>query len=163
MERLLCKALEVANKYYDDKTLSHALRVMVYAAGGMSNDNFKGLSVPDKVQMEMIIAICHDLIEDTDYTFEDFKRDFDIEDADKTFNGDNIFEILFTAMELITKEKNESYKDYILSIKNVSKKNISGSIAYWVKMADIKDHLNLTETLNDKRKEKYLMALSILL
>lgn len=34
MERLLCKALEVANKYYDDKTLSHALRVMVYAAGG---------------------------------------------------------------------------------------------------------------------------------
>lgn len=105
----------------------------------MSNDNSKGLSVPDKVQMEMIIAICHDLIEDTDYTFEDFKRDFDIEDADKTFNGDNIFEILFTAMELITKEKNESYKDYILSIKNASKKNISGSIAYWVKIADIKD------------------------
>lgn len=36
-------------------------------------------------------------------------------------------------------------------------------IAYWVKIADMKDHLIQTATLTDKLKEKYLRGLAILL
>ena len=34
---------------------------------------------------------------------------------------------------------------------------------YWVKIADMKDHLAQTDTLTDKLKEKYIEALPYLL
>ena len=34
---------------------------------------------------------------------------------------------------------------------------------YWVKIADMRDHLEQTDTLTDKLKEKYLAALPYLL
>ena len=50
----------------------------------------------------------------------------------------------------------ETYEEYIAKIPK-------GSIAYWVKLADMKDHLTLTDTLTEKLKEKYLRGLAILL
>lgn len=52
-------------------------------------------------------------------------------------------------MRLIYKKIKEEYKNY--------------PEAYWVKLADMKDHLAQTDTLTDKLKDKYLTALPYLL
>ena len=53
--------------------------------------------------------------------------------------------------------------DYIEYIKRIKKWADTRQEAYWVKLADMKDHLAQTETLTDKLKEKYLAALPYLL
>ena len=53
--------------------------------------------------------------------------------------------------------------DYIKYIKKIRDYSDTKPEAYWVKMADMKDHLSQTDTLTDKLKEKYLTALPYLL
>ncbi|GEA37476.1 hypothetical protein Ccl03g_31890 [Enterocloster clostridioformis] len=66
------------------------------------------------------------------------------------------------ALKSLTKPINISYECYCNRLRDT--KNTSWKIcAYWVKLADIKDHLNLTDTLTDKLKEKYLSGLRYLL
>jgi hypothetical protein len=52
------------------------------------------------------------------------------------------------------------YLEYLKKIRDFS--NIRPEV-YWVKMADMKDHLFQIETLMDSFKEKYLKALPYLL
>jgi hypothetical protein len=86
----------------------------------------------------------HDLIEDTEYT------------------GSELPENFYKALKLLTKPKEQDYIEYIKNIKDTS--NTDWRIcAYWVKLADMKDHLAQTDTLTDKLKEKYLNALPYLL
>ena len=62
---------------------------------------------------------------------------------------------------MLTRDKEKvSYEAYLSNLK--SNYN-SYPEAYWVKMADMKDHLSETETLTDELKEKYLKALPCLL
>ncbi len=85
------------------------------------------------------LAIMHDLLEDTEYM------------------SDAITDPYFKeCLELITKPDDMGYIDYIKNIKDCYETHPE---MYYVKLADMKDHLLQTETLTDKLKEKYLAAL----
>lgn len=100
--------------------------------------------IPDsKMDICISLAIMHDLIEDTVY---------------REFNTVPI--ALEHGMKNITKRKDEDYIDYI---KNIVSNKSTCPEAYWVKLADMKDHLAQPETLTGKLKEKYLAALPYLL
>lgn len=133
---LIGYALRMAKRYYDLNTYEHALRVAAYVA-----DN--KMIPDDKMDNCISLAIMHDLIEDTEYD-----------------QWNDIPLALKHGMSNITKRKDEDYIDYIKNI--VSNKDTCPE-AYWVKLADMKDHLTQTETLTDKLKEKYLAALPYLL
>ena len=133
---LIGYALRMAKMYYEPDTYDHALRVAAYVA-----DNE---IIPDnKMDICISLAIMHDLIEDTRY--EEFE---------------SIPEELENGLSIITKDHDTNYNDYI---KYIVKNKNEYPEAYWVKMADMKDHLAQTETLTDKLKEKYLTALPYLL
>ena len=69
-------------------------------------------------------------------------------------------EYLKESIGLITRKKNVSYIEYI---KNIKENMVLYPEVYWVKIADMKDHLAQTDTLTDKLKEKYIEALPYLL
>lgn len=129
-------ALDVAGKYYSKETLEHAKRVARYIE--------ENAMIPT-VQKErcLSLAIMHDLIEDTSYS--------PVEIEDEYFKA---------CLFLLTKDKNMDYLTYIKKIKSCC-----GTYpeAYWVKIADMKDHLAQRETLTERLKEKYLKALPELL
>ncbi|MDF2950454.1 MAG: hypothetical protein K0S18_37 [Anaerocolumna sp.] len=133
----IANALKIAKEYYNEKTYQHALRVMQYVADNeMIQSEYKDECVA--------LAIMHDLLEDTD------------------FNSAYFPEYFNKALKLLTKPKEQDYIDYIKNIKDTGYTNWR-MCAYWVKLADMKDHLAQTETLTDKLKEKYLKALPYLL
>lgn len=130
-------ALKIAKEFYSEKGYAHAMRVMQYVA---DND-----LIPHEYKDECIaLAIMHDLMEDTSYT------------------GSGLPENFYKSLTLLTKLKDMDYIEYI---KDIKKTNYThwGMCAYWVKLADMKDHLSQTETLTEKLKEKYLRALPYLL
>lgn len=130
-------ALRMAKKYYNSETYEHAIRVASYVA-----DN---KSIPDEdMDVCVSLAIMHDLLEDTDYSMNDsgLPKDF------------------IECLLLLTKSKDEEYVDYIKKIKY---KYIDFPEAYWVKIADMKDHLLQKDTLTDELKDKYLEAIPYLL
>ena len=139
---MITDAIKVARKYYNDNTYYHAMRVMA----NVVNDN----SIPkEKMERCIVLAIMHDLQEDTEF---DYLKDSSEELYDSYTEG---------CLKVLTRDKeNVSYEDYLSNIK--SNYN-SYPEAYWVKMADMKDHLSETETLTDELKEKYLKALPYLL
>lgn len=131
-------ALNLANEYLSPKKLAHSLRVVQYAMEDY--DFFHPVGVDN--EDIFIVALLHDIVEDTKCTFKDLE--------DK-----GLPKYLISWIKEITKEEDEEYLDYI--------KKIGSSVAILVKRADIKDHLLLTETLTDKLKDKYLPAISYLL
>lgn len=140
MNKML-QAIGIARKYYNKKTFYHALDVANYVSENYMIDK------PTK-EDAIIVAILHDLLEDTDLKEEDLLKIFD--------------ENIVNAVKILTKDKEQSYVDYCIEIKN-SISLFSGQLAYWVKLADMKDHLSKTETLTDKLKAKYLEGLAYLL
>lgn len=130
-------ALRMAKDHYDVDTYNHAIRVMQYVA--------ENEMIPYEYKEECVaLAIMHDLIEDTEYT------------------GSGLPENLQKALNLLTKPKDMDYIEYIKDIRNTGYTNWR-MCAYWVKIADMKDHLAQTETLSERLKEKYLNALVYLL
>ena len=94
-----------------------------------------------------IVALLHDLVEDTDYTIEDL--------VDMGFDKS-----ITDAIALMTHADNVAYMDYVRAIKD-------NPIAKTVKLADLKHNSDLTrlETVDEKalsRREKYLKAIAIL-
>ena len=95
---------------------------------------------------ECIIALLHDVVEDTNVTFKQLEEVFSKE----------IIDIL----KLLTSEENIEYDEYIKRIKN-------NSIACKVKIADLthnldKTRLDFVTEVDVKRNEKYKKALQIL-
>ena len=95
---------------------------------------------------ECIIALLHDVVEDTNVTFKQLEEVFSKE----------IIDIL----KLLTREENIEYDEYIKRIKN-------NSIACKVKIADVthnldKTRLDFVTEVDVKRNEKYKKALQIL-
>ena len=132
-------AIHAARAYYDKETFDHAKRV-----AGYTSDNE---AIPIDIRNECwCVAMMHDLLEDTDY--EPYELYPDYEDA-------------YKALRLLT-NKGEKYEDYCERIHN-SARTRYGQIAWFVKLADIKDHLALKDTLTDRLKEKYLNGLRYLL
>ncbi len=133
---LIGYALRQAKEYYDNDTYDHAIRVAINVA-----DN---PLIPDKLMdLSISLAIMHDLLEDTSYEeYNTIPREIE------------------RSLKLITKTKNEKYKEYIKEIAFYKEENPE---VYWVKIADIKDHLEQTKTLTEELKNKYLEALPYLL
>lgn len=144
MNKKIVSALQLAMEKYDKKTYEHAMRVAGYVAE--QDELFLG-----DIEDAIIIAILHDLIEDTDVAIEDIKVIF----GNSTIITRGVF--------LLTKPKDMSYINYCQRLKKESAESLAGICAYRVKLADMKDHLNLKETLTDKLKEKYLAGLAELL
>lgn len=71
---------------------------------------------------------------------------------DTNYNPKGLPENFTNALKILTKTKEVSYDDYCKSIKSVCHTNYR-KCAYWVKLADMKDHLSLTNTLTDRLKE----------
>jgi len=99
-----------------------------------------------ETEVECVVALLHDVVEDTNVTFKQLEKEFPSE----------IIEIL----KLLTHDKNVEYMDYVVEIKK-------NPIAKKVKIADIKH--NSDETRLDKvtikdiaRRSKYKVALEFL-
>lgn len=134
--------LNLVRMHLPSKEYEHSLRVMQYV---MCNP-----LIPEEIHDDCICAaIAHDLLEDSKVE----ARQLPISCSPN----------VATAIKLLTKTENISYEAYIKEIKRNSMSPTGGQIAYWVKMADMKDHLAQSSTLTDKLKEKYLGALPFLL
>ncbi len=96
-----------------------------------------------------VAALLHDVVEDTDYTFNDLlKMGFDCDIVD--------------ALRLLTHDDKTSYFDYVTALKN-------NQIARAVKLADLRHNSDLSrfdeDMINEKtlaRNEKYKAAMDIL-
>lgn len=93
------------------------------------------------------IAMCHDLLEDTDATIAEISS---VTGLKRRFVED--------VLGLLTKERDEDYQTYIKRLRGAS-----NPYAYIIKLADMKDHLLRTETLTDSLKAKYWAAMPELL
>ncbi len=100
-----------------------------------------------KDEITTVVALLHDVLEDTSYTAEDLKVMGFPEEA-------------VAAIQMMTHDKSIPYMDYVARIKE-------NPIARKVKLADLKHNSDLTRldapTEKDlKRVEKYRMAISLL-
>ncbi len=135
--------------------LEEAIQIAVEAH---ENQTDKGGSVyilhPLRLMMQMpteqlqIVAVLHDVVEDSDYTFNDLEE--------KGFSNE-----IIEALESLTKRENELYEDFILRVKK-------NKLAVQVKIADLKDNSDLKRIKNPtekdlERKEKYKRAIENLL
>lgn len=130
---LITKAIELCASHYEPKTFSHCLRVANYVVDNVC------LESNEEKEIAFVIAMCHDLLEDTDVS---------VKDIIKATGYAEIF--VRDVLGALAKEKNETYIEYIKRLK--TNKSI---YPYIIKLADMKDHLSQTETLTDKLKEKY--------
>ncbi len=134
--------------------LEEAIKIAVEAH---KNQKDKGGNVyilhPLRLMMQMqteklkIVAVLHDVVEDSDYTFKKLEE--------KGFS-----EEIIEALEALTKRESESYKDFILRVKK-------NKLASQVKIADLKDNSDLKRIKNPtkkdlERREKYKKAIKLL-
>ncbi len=132
----------LAKEKYDKETFEHAKRVADYAMNHPLEYHF------DEHDKEVLyqVALLHDIIEDTDFrfTFENV-----------TMNG---IDYETVRAVIILTNSGEKYTEYCERVRGSGNK-----FAYIAKLADMKDHLSLTDTLTDRLKEKYLRGLAVLL
>lgn len=127
------KLFNLAVQYYPKKKLAHALRVAEYATA-------KASALKMDITKTYIIALAHDLLEDTDCSREVLMSILGIDS--------------YNSVDLLTKDRQETYEDYIHRILD------SGDgYAFIVKQADMKDHMTLTDTLTEKLRDKYIPIL----
>lgn len=96
---------------------------------------------------EQIVAVLHDLIEDSDWTLEDLRRE-------------GLAEDLLAAVDAMTRREGESYADFV-------DRAARNPIARTVKIADLRDNLDMTRLADPKqpdlqRSQKYVEALRAL-
>lgn len=127
----LAKAKIFAKQRLSEDKYEHSLRVLEYTRdtakiymGGVSNE-------------ALIVAILHDIVEDTDTTLEEIEKEFG--------------KYIRKCIEILTHQKEEmtypNYIDFIMSSPFPE--------AMAVKHADMRDHLRQKETLTPKLKDKY--------
>ena len=118
---LMYKSLEIVTRLFNDKSdkggfpyVIHLLKVY----SGVSDYN------------EKVCALLHDVVEDTDVTFDDLKK-VGYDDA------------IIDTLEVLTKKKGEDYRDYIERIIN------SGNMhAMNIKIADLRHNMDLSRIKN---------------
>lgn len=131
---MLNKAIVIAAKAHDGQIdkggnpyILHPLRVMINCES----------------ESEKICAVLHDVIEDTNITFEDLKS--------RGFSDE-----IVTALDCLTKREGESYDNFISRV-------LSNELACRVKLADLIDNMDLTRIQNpseedEARIQKYKLA-----
>ena len=139
---------------YDQRTFEHAKRVMIYASQNV--DVYRFLSEYTTIQISCT-SLMHEIIEDTKTTYYEIKEM--LCECDDLYDWE--INNLISSLKILTHDKNtQTYEEYII---NISNKRSFDVVAYVVKIADMKDHLSLQETLTTKLKNKYLKALAELL
>ncbi|TJZ89300.1 HD domain-containing protein [Paracoccus gahaiensis] len=96
---------------------------------------------------ERIVAVLHDVVEDSHWTLEDLR-------------SEGLEEELLAAVDAMTRRESETYADFV----NRAARN---SIARAVKIADLRDNLDMTRIADptpsdEQRSQKYLQALRTL-
>ncbi len=96
-----------------------------------------------ETEAEKIVAVLNDVVEDTDWTFKELKREG---------FGDQILK----ALDCLTKREGEEYEDFI-------QRSASNSLARRVKIADLEDNMDIRRLKrvaekDKERLEKYLSA-----
>lgn len=127
------KLFNLAVQYYPKKKLAHALRVAEYATA-------KASALKMDTTKTYMVALAHDLLEDTECPKEDLMSILGIES--------------YNSVVLLTKDVQENYEDYIHKILDAG-----DGYAFVVKQADMKDHMTLTDTLTEKLRDKYIPVL----
>jgi len=94
-------------------------------------------------EAEKIVAFLHDVVEDTEWTFADLKRE--------GFGHD-----VLQALDCVTRRKGEAYGNFV-------KRSASNPVARRVKLADLEDNMDVRRMRNvtpkdAKRLTKYLSA-----
>lgn len=138
---MIAEAKELAKRFLDETTYLHSERVASYTE--------ENKMIPHELRERCIaLAWLHDLWEDSSCGIEEILP----LDPQK---------LLVTHMSYITHQAQEqNYTEYIKTIKNIQ--NLYPEV-WWVKLADMKDHLSQQETLTPRLKDKYTKALSVLL
>lgn len=139
MGRLLEKAIIIATKAHsgqvdkaEESYVLHPLRVMLKL----------------KTEDEKIVGVLHDVIEDTDVTYDDLRKE-------------GFSEIIIEALKRVTKIDGEDYMDFVKRAKE-------NPISSKVKLADLEDNMDINRIANPtekdfKRIEKYKRAKAFLL
>lgn len=83
---------------------------------------------------EKIVALLHDIVEDTEITFEYLEHE-------------GFSEEVVTAVKAITRELEETYNDYLLRV-------VKNELAYKVKLADMLDNSDVTRFKSGATKEQ---------
>lgn len=135
---MLGKALEIAkNAHKGQVDKAGEPYIMHPITVACSMDTFDGV----------IVALLHDVVEDSGYTFEDLER-YGFSDE------------IISALKLLTHEKGVPYMEYIKQVKG-------NDLARKVKMADLSHNMDLSRLpkiteKDEKRLEKYKAALEFL-
>ena len=135
--------------------LEKAIQIAVTAHSGAKDKGGKPYILhPINVMMrvekedEKIVAILHDVVEDTDWTFDALREE-------------GFSEIIIEALKSVTKHnENEDYEEFV-------KRSLDNDIGRIVKIADLKENLDISRIgdLNEKdilRINKYKKALKVL-
>jgi (p)ppGpp synthase/HD superfamily hydrolase len=128
---------ELAKRLHDDTTYTHVWRVAGRVLRGFGGSAEQGFA-----HATMIVAMLHDIVEDTPLTVAVIERLFGKEVAD--------------AVDAITRRAGEDYlREYIPRVN-------ANRMARVVKRADIEDHLAMTKTLRPDQKPRYEAARAML-
>jgi (p)ppGpp synthase/HD superfamily hydrolase len=131
-------------------TLEDAIALAVEAHRGQKDKNgapyiLHPLRVMFRVETEIerIVAILHDVVEDTGRTFDDLR-------------AMGFSEEVIAALDCVTKREGEPYDDFV-------ERSASNPIAYRVKLADLEDNMDVRRmrSVEDKDRDrlaKYLKA-----
>ena len=121
-------AMDIASNYhggmvdkYGNPYFEHLERV----ANRVRDMEYDMVDETSEIDLYVAAAYLHDVIEDTDYSIGDLIDVF----------GETIAE----AVKLLTRDKEETYADYVIGIKKAV--FLEGKIARVVKLADLFDHL----------------------
>ena len=129
---MISKAKKFAKERLSSDKFEHSLRVMEY-----TRDTAKIYGISDLNFRLAIVALLHDVVEDSDTTLDEIEKEF----SRYTRN----------CVEVLTHDKeNMSYPEYIDLIMNCPLPEAKA-----VKHADMRDHLRQKETLTPRLKEKY--------
>ena len=122
------EAKELAKKLHEGMTdkygnpyFEHLERV----ADRVRDMEYNMVDETSEINLYIAVAYLHDVIEDTDHLIGDLIDEF----------GETVAE----AVKLLTRDKEETYADYVVGIKNSV--FLEGKIARVVKLADLFDHL----------------------
>lgn len=141
--KVLAKAQKILN---GPLTLDKALLLAVIGHGGQEDKGQNSyirhpLRVMEKMDSEdeMIVAVCHDLIEDTEFNLQD------LEHLGFTLNQ-------LKSLDALTKREGEHYAERIERVAN-------STVARKIKVEDIKDNLQVWRLKNKNLTEKDLIRM----
>ena len=129
MEKDIVKAAkELAKKLHDGMTDKYGNPYFYHlerVANRVREMEYNMVDETSDINLYIVAAYLHDVIEDTDHLIGDLIDEF----------GETVAE----AVKLLTRDKEETYADYVVGIKNSV--FLEGKIARVVKLADLFDHL----------------------